>query len=99
MVGWGKNNRSKNMKYTKQEIENKVRQMIVDAIGATPYQITEEKRLKEDLGMDSLDCVELELTIEEGFGITVPEAKADEVKTFGDAVRMVEEITGSKEGK
>lgn len=80
------------MKYTKLEIENKVKQMIVDQVGVTPYQITEEKDLITDLGMDSLDCVELALTIEEEFGVSIPEAKANEARTVGNVFKMVEEI-------
>lgn len=86
------------MKYTKQEIENTVRQLVVDSIGVTPDKITTEKDLTSDLGMDSLDRIELAMTIENHFGIIIPEDRADKINTFGDAVSLAEELV-NKEGK
>jgi len=43
-------------------------------------------RLVEDLGADSLDCVELILVLEEEFKIEIPDDAADKVKTVAEVI-------------
>ena len=52
--------------------------------------ITPDKRIKEDLNADSLDIVELIMSIEDKYGISVPDEAALEIKTVGDLVAYVE---------
>jgi len=59
----------------------------------TPTQITAEADLIDDLGIDELDTVELMMTIEEEFNLTIPPEVAQEVYTFGDLVSC---ITGDR---
>ena len=54
--------------------------------------VTPEKRIKEDLKADSLDIVDVILSIEKKFGITVPDAAAETIRTVGDLVKFVEEF-------
>lgn len=53
-------------------------------------KIKDDARFIEDLGADSLDCVEMILNAEEEFGICIPEDDANKLVTFGDAVAYVE---------
>ena len=53
-------------------------------------EVKAESNFKDDLGADSLDAVELCMTIEEAFDITIPEDKIADLKTVKDIVEFVE---------
>ena len=53
-----------------------------------------DTRLREDLGADSLDLVELVFTLEQELGVSIPDADAAEIQTIGDAVRYIERAQG-----
>lgn len=55
-------------------------------------QITEESRIKEDLGADSLDVLQLLMTIEETYGIRIPDESLAGFNTVGDIVKYLESI-------
>jgi NADH dehydrogenase (ubiquinone) 1 alpha/beta subcomplex 1 len=44
---------------------------------------------EKDLGLDSLDVVELVMALEEEFGIEIPDAEADKIASIGDAVNYM----------
>lgn len=54
--------------------------------------IVAKTRLEEDLGMDSLDHVELVMFIEEEFEIEIDDEKADSIKTVADIIKLVDSI-------
>ena len=56
------------------EIQDKIKQIIVDELGVDEAEVTENARFIEDLGADSLDLVELVMRFEEEFGIEFPHA-------------------------
>ena len=53
-------------------------------------EITADSKIKEDLGADSLDILQLLMTIEETYGITIPDESLAEFKTVGDIVTYLE---------
>lgn len=55
-----------------------------------PSEITEATSIMEDLGADSLDIVELMMTVEEEFDITIEDSDAQLFKTVGDVVNYIE---------
>ncbi|MBQ8003914.1 MAG: acyl carrier protein [Oscillospiraceae bacterium] len=55
-----------------------------------PASITEETSIMDDLGADSLDIVELMMTVEEEFDITIEDSDAQLFKTVGDVVNYIE---------
>ena len=55
-------------------------------------EITEASRIKADLGADSLDILQLLMTIEEDFGITIPDEKLAEFETVGDIVSFLDSV-------
>ncbi len=55
-----------------------------------PSEITESTSIMEDLGADSLDIVELMMTVEEEFDITIEDSDAHLFKTVGDVVNYIE---------
>ena len=54
-----------------------------------PSKVTAESRFKEDLGLDSLDGVEIVMAIEEEFGIQIPDSEADNILSVPDAVKYI----------
>lgn len=55
-----------------------------------PSGITEETSIMDDLGADSLDIVELMMTVEEEFDITIDDSDAQLFKTVGDVANYIE---------
>ena len=49
-----------------------------------------ESKLSDDLGLDSLDTVEVTLGLEEKFGIDIDDSELEDVETVGDAVNLIE---------
>jgi acyl carrier protein len=76
---------------TPQEIEKKVKEIIVEQLGVNPDQVTAEASFLEDLGADSLDTVELVMSFEEEFGAEIPDEDAEKLQTVGDVIRYIEE--------
>lgn len=54
-----------------------------------PATINENTRIIEDLGADSLDVVELLMTLEDDYGITIPDDEIQEIKTIGDVEKYL----------
>lgn len=54
-------------------------------------KITLESNLTEDLGIDSLDLIDLVMSIEDEFNVEVPDTEFENIKTVGDAVKFIEE--------
>jgi len=72
-------------------IQDKVKDIIVEQLGVDAGQVTPEAKFVEDLGADSLDTVELVMAFEEEFGIEVPDEDAEKLQTVGDVFKYVEE--------
>jgi len=72
-------------------IEQKVRDIIVEQLGVNAEQVTPEAKFIEDLGADSLDTVELVMAFEEEFGIEVPDEEAEKLLTVGNVVQYIED--------
>lgn len=71
-------------------IFEKIKKIIVEELGTDEDAITLETNLQEDLGADSLDAVELIMSIEDEFDIMVSDDAAEELKTVGQLVKFIE---------
>lgn len=71
-------------------IEEKVREIIVDQLSVSADQVTPEAKFVDDLGADSLDTVELVMAFEEEFSIEVPDEEAEKLQSVGDVIAYVE---------
>jgi acyl carrier protein len=69
---------------------DKVKDIIIDKLGAEDDKIIESASFMDDLGADSLDTVELIMELEEEFGLEIPDEEAEKLATVGDAVKYKE---------
>ena len=73
-------------------IFEKVQKLLAEALNIDDLsKITMESNIVQDLGADSLDMVELLMSLEDNFGITVPDEAANELATVGAIVKYIEE--------
>ncbi|HEU4436463.1 MAG: acyl carrier protein [candidate division Zixibacteria bacterium] len=72
------------------QIEQKVREIIVEQLGVDPEQVTQEASFVDDLGADSLDTVELVMALEEEFDLEIPDEDAEKITTVGEAIEYIE---------
>ena len=70
--------------------------MLIKQLNKKPESVTPKSRIKEDLGADSLDVVEILMSIEEKYGITVPDEVVMGVKTVEDLIRVAAEMHAKK---
>ena len=75
---------------TRQDIEKKVTDILVDKLGVGPEEVKIEASFREDLGGDSLDLVVVVMELEKDFHISVTDEEADQVNTVADLCDMVE---------
>ena len=75
---------------------DEIKGQIVDFLGVDEAKITSEAKLKEDLGIDSLDAVELAMAIEEAFDIKIDDEDLKKLITVQDIVNCVEKNTAAK---
>jgi len=68
---------------------DKVKEIIVDQLGVDEDQVTLEASFIEDLGADSLDIVELIMSMEDEFGVDIPDTDAEKISTVKDAVDYI----------
>ena len=73
------------------EIEEKVKQIIVDKLRVDEAEVKNEASFANDLGADSLDTVELIMEFEKEFKISIPDDQAEKIATVGDAIAYIEE--------
>lgn len=73
-----------------QDVADGLREIMSARLGLPPEQLVPEARLVEDLGLDSLDAVELAISVERKFDIEVPEDELTKLKTVADMVALVE---------
>ncbi|MEE1100553.1 MAG: acyl carrier protein [Agathobacter sp.] len=68
-----------------------VKEIIIDTLSCEEDKVTLEANLFDDLGADSLDAVELNLALEEKFGVAIDEEAMANIKTVADVVKYLEE--------
>lgn len=80
------------MKMTEQEVFEKLKEIIIEQLGVEDeVAITMEATFADDLSADSLDIVELIMSLEEKFELEIPDEDAEKIVTVGDVVKYIVE--------
>ena len=79
---------------SKEEIFNKIKDLIAESFDVDKDKITESTSFTDDLDADSIDLVEFILQLEDEFGSEIPDEEAEKIKTVGDAVSYIESHQG-----
>lgn len=72
------------------DIESKVKDIIVEQLGVDPAQVKPEASFVNDLGADSLDTVELVMALEESFDMEIPDEEAEKIQSVGQAISYIQ---------
>ncbi len=72
-------------------LEVRVTDLIVEQLGVSRDEVITTASFVDDLGADSLDIVELVMSMEESFEIEIPDDDAEKMQTIGDAVSYLKE--------
>ena len=75
------------------DLEEKVKQIIVEQLSVDEAEVTPTASFVDDLGADSLDQVELVMAFEEAFGIEIPDDEAEKIQTVKDAIEYIKSHT------
>jgi len=81
---------------TKDEVFGLIRGRLAELIECDPDTIKLETRLEEDLEADSLDLVELAMSLEEELSLEIPDEELEGIRTVGDAVDFVAERVAAR---
>ena len=73
-------------------MKEKVLQILAEHLNMEPEDLEPEMDFVDDLNQDSIELVELIMSLEDEFGIEVDEEKLEQVRTVGDVLDLVEEL-------
>lgn len=73
------------------DLMDQIKKIIVEQLGVDESEVTPNAHFIDDLGADSLDTVELILSFEETFNISIPDEEAEKLETVGKALEYLEE--------
>jgi acyl carrier protein len=74
--------------------EDRLRKIIADQLGVPEEQVVPEASFIDDLNADSLEMVDLIISLEEEFGIQVSDEEAERIKTVQDAIDYLHDRLG-----
>ena len=77
--------------------EDRARKLVVEHLGVETDKVMADADFADDLGADSLDMIELVMAFEEEFNIEIADDEGDKVKTFADAMTLLDAKTNRGE--
>lgn len=72
-------------------IFEKIRKILSEQLGVDEDSIQEDSLLAEDLGADSLDAIDIVMSVEDEFGLEVPDEVVESMSTVSDIVKFIED--------
>ena len=72
---------------------DKVRSIIIDQLSVEESEVTLDTNIRESLGADSLDLVDIAMTIEDEFDVEITDEAIESIKTVGELVDYLKEVT------
>jgi acyl carrier protein len=76
-------------------LEDRVTDLVVEQLGVSKEEAVLQASFIDDLGADSLDIVELVMSLEEEFDIEIPDEKAEQIQTIGQAIDYLKTELGA----
>ncbi len=70
---------------------DKIKEILAEQLDADPETMTMDTRIADDLGADSLDVVEMLMSIEDEYDVEIPDQVVEDMKTIGDVVNYIQE--------
>ena len=70
---------------------DKVKELVAEQLDVDASEVVAEANIQDDLGADSLDVVNLIMSLEEEFEVEIPDDAAKNIKTVGDIVKYIED--------
>ena len=72
-------------------MREKIKEVLAEQLGIDAKTISDDANILEDLGADSLDIIEMLMTLEAEYGVTIPDDKINQVKTVSEIAKLIEE--------
>ena len=72
-------------------MEEKIREILSEVSGVPIAELRDDTRLVGDLGMSSFDLADTVVSVEEAYGVKIPDERFQELKTVADIVRVIRE--------
>ena len=72
--------------------EQRLKDIVIDRLGVEDSEVSRDANFTEDLDADSLDIAFLVMDAEKEFGISIPDAEANKIHTFGEAVDYINQF-------
>ena len=69
---------------------DKIKELIVDQLDVEEDKITMDANIQDDLGADSLDIVDLVMSVEDAFEVKIEDEDVENIKTVGDLVNFID---------
>lgn len=71
--------------------EEKIKDIVVELTGCDASKLMPDAKFIDDIGVDSLDAVEIIMGVEEEFGVEIPDEAAEKLMTVGALTRYIDE--------
>ena len=72
-------------------MEEKIKEILSEVSGVPLAELSEETRLVGDLGMSSFDLADTVVSVEEAYGVKIPDERFREMETIADLIRIIRE--------
>ena len=72
-------------------MEEKIKEILSEVSGVPLAELREDTRLVGDLGMSSFDLADTVVSVEETYGVKIPDERFPEIETVADIVRIIRE--------
>jgi acyl carrier protein len=79
------------MSMTEEQIKEDVHLIVADVLVIKPSEVSDESHLKDNLGADSLDMLDIAMDLEDEFDIDINDEEAHSLNTVGDIINCVKE--------
>ena len=72
-------------------VEHTVKSVICATLNIDAASVSDKAHIMDDLGADSLEMIEIQMALEDAFGIAIPDEESERLQTVGNAVQWIED--------